>query len=96
MQVVSSISAEDQETLFEGIEVKCHNCSKDKEISAFTHRTCMEVDAILQCRAFELFQGVEPVFDVTLYRADTFHEVAKHCVFPMFCKVGSLKRRVRR
>ena len=73
-RVASSISMEDQEALFEGIKVQCHSCSKEEEISAFTHSTPIAVDTILQCSAAELFQGVEPIFDASDYFANTPHD----------------------
>ena len=73
-RVVSSISMEDQEALFDGIKVQCLTCSKEEEISAFTHCTPISVEMILQCSAAELFQGVEPIFDAVDYFANTPHD----------------------
>ena len=73
-RVVSNISMEDQETLLDGIKVQCLACSKEEEISAFTHCTTISVEMILQCSAAELFHGVEPIFDAADYFANTPHD----------------------
>ena len=73
-RVASNISMEDQETLFDGIKVQCLACSKEEEISAFTHCTTISVEMIVQCSAAELFHGVEPIFDAAGYFANTPHD----------------------